>query len=251
MRKSVLVAGESWTTHSIHQKGFDSFTTTEYVEGVQWLRDALVSGGWEVTYQPSHIAATAFPLTPLALAAYDCVVLSDIGTNTLLLHPDTFTRSVPLPDRLASLRSWVEQGGGLVMVGGYLSYQGVDAKARYSGTPVEDALPVTMSRYDDRAERPAGVTPVVELKNHAAIERVPPAWPDLLGYNKVAARPEAEVPVTVEGNPLVATWCYGAGRAVAFTSDCAPHWAPPSFLDWDGYGPLWQGLLDWAGGKDQ
>ena len=42
----VLIAGESWTTHSIHQKGFDSFTTTEYAEGVGWLRAALESGGW-------------------------------------------------------------------------------------------------------------------------------------------------------------------------------------------------------------
>ena len=41
----VLIAGESWTTHSIHQKGFDSFTTTEYMEGVGWLRSALESGG--------------------------------------------------------------------------------------------------------------------------------------------------------------------------------------------------------------
>jgi uncharacterized membrane protein len=24
----ILIAGESWVTHSIHQKGFDSFTTT-------------------------------------------------------------------------------------------------------------------------------------------------------------------------------------------------------------------------------
>ena len=39
MGKRVLIAGESWTTHSIHQKGFDSFTTTEYSEGVRWLRD--------------------------------------------------------------------------------------------------------------------------------------------------------------------------------------------------------------------
>ena len=37
---NILIAGESWTVHSIHQKGFDSFTTTEYAEGVQWLRDA-------------------------------------------------------------------------------------------------------------------------------------------------------------------------------------------------------------------
>ena len=31
--KKALLLGESWTTHMIHQKGFDSFTTTEYVEG--------------------------------------------------------------------------------------------------------------------------------------------------------------------------------------------------------------------------
>ena len=39
----VLIAGESWVTHSIHQKGFDSFTTTEYVEGVHlraWMTDS-------------------------------------------------------------------------------------------------------------------------------------------------------------------------------------------------------------------
>ena len=37
MTKRVLIAGESWVTHSIHTKGFDSFTTTEYNEGVRWL----------------------------------------------------------------------------------------------------------------------------------------------------------------------------------------------------------------------
>ena len=41
----VLIAGESWTVHSIHQKGFDSFTTTEYAEGVKWLREALEGRG--------------------------------------------------------------------------------------------------------------------------------------------------------------------------------------------------------------
>ena len=53
----VLIAGESWTTHSIHQKGFDSFTTTEYVEGVGWLKAALEAGGYEVVHQPAHLAA--------------------------------------------------------------------------------------------------------------------------------------------------------------------------------------------------
>ncbi|WP_425351102.1 glutamine amidotransferase [Mesorhizobium sanjuanii] len=29
-----------------HQKGFDSFSTVEYAEGIRWLRDALETGGW-------------------------------------------------------------------------------------------------------------------------------------------------------------------------------------------------------------
>ena len=91
-------------THSIHQKGFDSFTTTEYNEGVAWLRAALEGNGWTVDFQPSHIAARDFPSTAEALSDYACVMLSDIGANTLLLHPDTFTKSKVLPNRLHAVR---------------------------------------------------------------------------------------------------------------------------------------------------
>lgn len=244
--KSVLVAGESWVIHSIHQKGFDSFTTTEYQEGAGWLRAALEAGGWSVHHLPAHLAGAEFPTDPDGLNAYDCVILSDLGANTLLLHPETFTGSRPVPDRLELLRDWVHGGGGLIMVGGYLSFQGIEGKARYAGTPVEQALPVTMSRYDDRAERPAGVTPTVAVPDHPALRDVPDPWPDLLGYNVVTARPEAETIVHAGESPLLAAWAYGSGRAVAFTSDCGPHWAPPAFVDWAGYPPLWQGLTAWA-----
>lgn len=128
--KKILIAGESWTVHSIHQKGFDSFTTTEYAEGVRWLKAALESGGWTVDYMPSHVAARDFPMTAEALAAWDCVMLSDIGANTLLLHPETFTKSRPLPNRLAAIRDYVQGGGGFVMVGGYLTFQGIDSTLR-------------------------------------------------------------------------------------------------------------------------
>ena len=165
----ILVAGKSWTVHSIHQKGFDSFTTTEYAEGVGWLRAALERRGWQVEYQPAHVAAQAFPATAEALTAYDCVMLSDIGSNTLLLNPDTFFRFKSLPNRLEALRDYVAAGGGLVMVGGYMTFQGIDAKARYHGTPVEDVLPVTISPHDDRVEAPQGATPKVAMKNHAIV----------------------------------------------------------------------------------
>ena len=143
--------------HSIHQKGFDSFTTTEYAEGAGWLKAALDGAGWEIAYQPSHVAARDFPATAKALGAFDCVILSDIGANTLLLHPDTFVRSKVLPNRLDAIRDYVAGGGGLVMVGGYMTFQGIEGKAQYAGTAVEEALPVTLSRLDDRVECPQGL----------------------------------------------------------------------------------------------
>lgn len=245
--KSVLIAGESWTVHSIHQKGFDSFTTTEYAEGVKWLRDALEAGGWDVTFQPAHVAATDFPFTVEELSKFDTVILSDIGANTLLLHPGTFTRGEALPNRLRVLEEYVAQGGGLVMVGGYLTFQGIDAKAQYHGSAIEECLPVSILARDDRRETPDGITPVVTQNEHAVIAGVQGDWPDLLGYNIVVPKDEADVIVTVGDDPLVASWAYGEGRAVAFTSDCGPHWAPTSFVEWDGYAPLWQSIVGWAG----
>lgn len=245
----ILIAGESWTVHSIHQKGFDSFTTTEYAEGVGWLRAALEGAGWEVTYQPAHVAAQAFPATAKELAAYDCVVLSDIGSNTLLLNPDTFFRFKSLPNRLEALRDYVVGGGGLVMVGGYMTFQGIDAKARYHGTPVEDVLPVTISPHDDRLEAPQGAAPRVLLKGHPIVAGIGGKWPALLGYNRLTAKPGADVVAVCGDDPLVVAGTHGKGRAVAFASDCGPHWAPPAFVTWKGYARLWAQIAGWAAGR--
>lgn len=246
--KRVLIAGESWIMHTIHQKGFDDFTTTAYGEGHQWLSAALTEGGFEVVHLPNHLANAQFPGTVEQLRAYDAVILSDIGANTLLLHPDTFTRSVSMPNRLVSLRDYVAGGGGLVMVGGYLTFQGIEGKARYAGTPVEEALPVTMLSVDDRVEAPEGVEPRVRVADHPIVAGLPGPWPALLGYNRIVAKPAAATLVTVGDDPLVVAGTFGTGRSVAFASDCGPHWAPPPFVDWDGYAPLWRQLVGWAAG---
>lgn len=249
MTKRILIAGESWTVHSIHQKGFDSFTTTEYAEGVRWLKAALEKGGWDVTFQPSHVAARDFPFTPEDLAAYDVVLLSDIGANTLLLHPETFTKSRVLPNRLVSIRDYVANGGGLVMVGGYLTFQGIDAKGQYAGSPIEDALPVTIERGDDRVEAPQGIEPVVTNAAHPIVAGLEATWPILLGYNRIAAKAGTSLVASVGNDPLIVAGDFGKGRSVAFASDCGPHWAPPPFVDWAGYDRLWTQLCDWAAGK--
>jgi uncharacterized membrane protein len=244
----ILIAGESWVTHSIHQKGFDSFTTTDYAEGVEWLRRALETGGHEVTYQPSHIASRQFPMTAEELRRFDCVMLSDIGTNTLLLHPDTFTRSQALPNRLVAIRDYVAAGGGLVMIGGYMTFQGIDGKGRYRGSPVEEALPVMLLEGDDRVEAPQGLVPEVKLAAHPLVAGISGPWPALLGLNEVRSKPESETVAEAGGYPLLVAGKFGKGRSVAFTSDCAPHWAPPAFVAWEHYDRLWRQVAAWAAG---
>ena len=247
----VLVAGESWITQSTHIKGVDHFTVSSYVEGIGPLRDALESGGHTVTHLPAHLVPDSFPSTPAELAPYDLVVLSDIGANSLLLPREVLERSATHPNRLASLAQWVHDGGGLVMVGGYLSFTGFEAKAAFKDTPVEQVLPVTCLAHDDRVEAPEGVTPAIEVEDHPALGGAQTPWPHLLGYNRTLAVEAAAVLATVGGDPLVAVREVGAGRTAVFTSDCAPHWAPPAFCEeWEGYGPLFRGLLGWAAGQD-
>jgi uncharacterized membrane protein len=243
----VLLCGESWITHSQHIKGVDSFTTSSYVEGADHLRGVLGQAGIEVDYLPGHLVPGQFPGSAAELTGYSAVILSDIGANSILLAPQTFERSEQSPDRLAAIEQYVRGGGGLLMIGGYLSFAGIEGKARYHDTPVEDALPVLIDTVDDRVERPQGVLPRPGSDGHPVLRGVPDAWPALLGYNRVTPRPDATVLVHCGPDPLVACREYDAGRSAVFTSDCAPHWAPPEFMAWPGYGMLFPNLLRWLG----
>ena len=241
----VLIAGESWIMQTIHIKGFDSFTTGAYGEGVAWLRAAIEAAGHTVEFMPNHIANTAFPTSAEALVAYDVVILSDIGSNTLLLHNDTFVQSRSMPNRLALIRDFVAQGGALVMIGGYLTFQGSEGQGRGAGTPVEEALPVTIDKFDDRVEAPEGMRPRIFESNQPIVAGLDAEWPAVLGYNRVTMKPLAIEVVKVGDDPLVAIWDFKEGRSMAFTTDCGPHWAPVTFVEWDGYAKFWANAIAW------
>lgn len=242
----ILIAGESWMTTSTHVKGVDEFSVHSYVEGVGPLRDALTGRGHVVEHLPAHLVPTRFPEDAAALSAYDLVVLSDIGANSIQLAPQVFERFEPGQDRLAVLRDWVGDGGALLMIGGYLSFSGFQARAAFRQTAIAEVLPVTMLPEDDRVESPAGIIPTVGDPGHAALGGAGADWPGLLGYNRTVAKDGAEVPARVGQDPLVALAPFGAGRAGVFTSDCSPHWAPPAFCEeWPGYADLFDGLVRW------
>lgn len=249
----ILLVGESWVSSATHYKGFDHFGSTTFHLGAKPLVNVLAGSRFDLHYMPAHEAVEALPFEIEKLKEFRGIILSDIGSNSLLLPPDVWLHGKPAANRLKLLRQWTNEGGGLVMVGGYFSFQGIDGKARWRGTPVEDALPVTCLPYDDRIEVPEGFRPIVASRtSHPILRGLEGEWPMLFGANEVQARSNDNVEVLARladedgGHPLLVTGSYGSGRSVAWTSDIGPHWLPDSFSSWRGYARLWLNILHWV-----
>jgi len=277
----LLLAGESWASTATHAKGFDTFGSVTFHTGADRFVASLEGTEVAVTYMKAHEAAENFPLTREGLDEYDVLMLSDIGANTLLLHPEVWLRGNRVPNRLKLIEEWVRDGGGIVMVGGYLSFQGIDGRARWHKTPVERALPVTCLPFDDRHEIPEGAVPEVRDPDHPILAGVPDDWPYLLGFNEVALKatggwseqsiehrltrpvrpistsnekePDRNVVLSVSddgvSHPLLVTGSHGEGRSVAWMSDMSEHWLPAPFLAWKGYDQLFGNIVAWAAGR--
>ncbi len=83
-------------------------------------------------------ALTGFPPDKVSLFDYDVVILGDVPPFGLLPTVEQSEQA------LASLKEFVELGGGLIMVAGVL-----DNPRAYAGTPLEDVLPVVLGDADD------------------------------------------------------------------------------------------------------
>jgi len=244
----ILVIGEQWTSASTEVKGPIAYSIGSYKEEGTALVEALRSSGHEVERFVTCRVPEYFPEEVAAIRGYDSILLSDIGADAFLFHPEMLSKSVRHPNRLKMLRDYVAEGGGLAMIGGWMSFSGIDGKARYHGTAVEEILPVTCSTVDDRQECPEGIVPEVIQVSHPMMRGLPSAWPFFLGYNRVIAKPEASVIMRAGTDTFLAAWQYGKGWVAAFASDCAPHWGPADFLKWEGYAPFWGNLAGWLAG---
>lgn len=251
----VLLAGESWVSAATHYKGFDQFGSVTFHLGAEPLVEALKGSPFELRYMPAHEAATAFPTTLEGLAEYGAVILSDLGANTLLLHPDVWLKGKTAPNRLKLLKEYVAQGGGLMMIGGYFSFQGINGAARWHKTSVESVLPVRCLPVDDRVEVPEGFSAEIVRPEHPVLAGLAgEPWPVLLGLNEVELKEApgvellAQAPGEAGGHPLLAVGTHGKGRTLAWMSDIGPHWLPDSFVAWPGYARLWRQALAWVTG---
>lgn len=244
----ILLAGESWISATVEYKGFDSFSSTKLEIGCEEFLAALRKRGHEVTHLRAHDVPQAFPWTLEELAPYDLVILSDIGSNSLLLPTEVFVNGHQAINRLDLLSQWVQKGHGLLMAGGYLSFAGFEGKAHYHGTAIEKILPVDIAPYDDRIETPQGISPKVSA-DHPIVnglnDLTDGVIPSLLGYQRLTPNEGSQVLMTIGQDPLLIIGDHGAGRSAAFASDISPHWAPEKFMHWEGYGQLFSNLVSW------
>ena len=125
----VLLVGETWSVTRIHTKGFDVVELGGYEDFSTFFRSAMAQApDIEVTHIPNHLVMSSFPTTVDELRQFDAVIISDCGRNTLTMYPNMFV--VPMgPDRVQVIAEYVRQGGSLAMAGGWLSFQGYQAKA--------------------------------------------------------------------------------------------------------------------------
>ena len=188
------------------------------------------------------------------LARSQAAIISDVEAKCFHLYPAFFDRArenneiVTFPDRLKSLKKWVSHGGGLMMLGGWLSFSGAKETGAWRRSSMAEALPVECLVGEDLVETSAGFTAEVLLPDHPLARGL--AWhsfPPIFGYNELIARKDAEVVVRVKetGHPLVVAGRHGRGRVCVYASDPAPHWGI-NFERWEGYDAFWQRMLTWV-----
>ena len=230
-----------------------------------YLAGMMTHFGWAFDYVPSHVPMTR----ELIERPHSLLILSDYPASQF----DDELQEIALKQ--------VESGMGLLMIGGWESFHG--SGGDWDVAPLARALPVEMSRNDDRVNFSQ---PALLCLPHSQEEFWGLPWlqrpPTIGGLNRFAARYTANTLLNVqpftarldydhwlwkksdEIYPSLVTHSFGNGRTAAFASDVAPHWVG-GFVDWgpervkaqaagasaievgSDYAQFWKQLLSWVG----
>lgn len=250
----VLLAGETFLAVTSVSIGGDTIANTGWSNGALAFNAALGAAGIAVTQIGGEHCGADFPCTLAELAEYDAVILSDVGALTLLMTPDARGGKIG-PNRLELLKTYVAAGGGLMMAGGYMGFQGMFGTARFADTAVEDVLAVRCQPYCDGLEVPEGLAATLLEPSHPILAGIVEPLPPILGLNKLEFRDDdASTLLAVchyrgKSWPLLAARTYGQGRSVIWSTDIGPHWLSNDFLAWQLYGTLMTNIVSWIGQK--
>ena len=177
MSIKVLYVGDTQVNVRTSIKGIDSWTFAYYSDSARYLRNALrAADDIILDHIPSMNCIADMPSTVEEMKQYDAILVSDVGYNNIVFQPGNVQPfKVPMgPDRVKALCEYVNQGGGFMMIGGWLSFSGMQGKGMYGGTKVEELLPVTcMPRgADDRMEITEGYAMQLDDPNHPIVKDI-------------------------------------------------------------------------------
>ncbi len=241
----VLYAGDGETINYLVTKGLNFYMGGGWQDESMFLKNALSQdGSIEVDHIKPGESMEIFPRTMANIQAYQVVILSDIGADSILFYMDR--DKAPMgPNRLKLIKDYVSAGGGFLMIGGWSSFGGWGGQARYHDTPIEEILPVIIKDGDDRVETPEGCTLQVQVGDHPLTKGLP--WNEeiiLSGYNRLTPKQDTRVLITTGRDPMLVVGAHENGRTAAFATDCAPHWAG-TMINWPGYPDFWIRLVRW------
>lgn len=236
-----------------------------YLEGEvraeqKWIYRALDASqdiqldSWRINAQDRTTRPADFSLA-FEPGKYDVFILGDLDASA-------FDKQ-----ELEELARRVEEGAGLMMLGGFHSF----GPGGYQATKLNDVLPIEMLRTErqdfgapiaedlhlgrETPMRPkaaaGGRHPIMALgprdKNDSLWAELPP----LEGANKLR-RPKAGATVLAEsdqGEPLLVEKAYGNGRVLAFAGDSTWRWALGGFAD--AHRRFWRQVILWLAKKDE
>jgi uncharacterized membrane protein len=187
-----------------------------------------------------------------AAGKYDAYILGDLDAAALGT------------ENLKQLAAEVGKGKGLLMIGGRASF----GRGHYFGTPLADVLPITIDRLEGAefgeaaleqfflpgplAMVPTGPHPLTRLTGEADNAAVWSKLPPLAWANKFAG--VKQVPgvrillQTPQGQPLLVSGEYGAGRTLAFAGESTYLWRMHDFTK--EHNRFWRQVLLWLVKRD-
>jgi uncharacterized membrane protein len=75
------------------------------------------------------------------------------------------------------------------------------------------------------------------------------SFPPVKGYVEAEVKKGARLDIALRADgkrpPLLASWSYGEGKAVAFTSDANGRWSAP-WVSWEGFSKFWSQMVRWC-----
>lgn len=188
----------------------------------------LPSGDYQIT--------GSFPKTKKELFKFDVVVLIDVDAYALRV------------ERRQMLVDFVRSGGGLLVCGGPYAY----GKGRYTGTELEDVLPVLSGGAWDWKSS-STPTPISPAGKHEVTDGI--NWkpvPYVLWYHTAKVRQDATIVLKAGNDPLLVVGTVGKGRSAALLATALGKVQADqiAFWEWPEWRQTMANTLRWLAGRE-